>query len=245
MQTKRKKMIKLSKFIDLTGQKFGKLTVIKRADDYISPKGNHFVRWLCKCDCGNEAIVAGSSLRAKNGTKSCGCINKEKSRDRMLKHGLYGQRIYRIYKGMKERCYKKYCINYEDYGNRGIKICDEWLGDCGFINFYNWAISNGYKDDLSIDRINVDGDYEPNNCRWITNIEQQNNKRNNIKVLYNNKYISLLELSKETNINFNTLKGRICNYGWSVEKAISTPVRKYTKNKNNKEAEREELKNAG
>lgn len=227
------------KLIDLTGQRFGRLTVIKRVEDYITTKGNHYVQWLCKCDCGNEKIIIGNSLKSKNGTKSCGCISKEKSRDRLLRHGLYNQRIYRTYKAMKERCYKKYNAKYNDYGGRGIIICDEWLGDNGFINFYNWAISNGYSENLTIDRIDTNGNYEPDNCRWVTNIEQQNNKRNNIKLFYNGRYVSLLELSKETNMNYNTIKSRICNYKWSVEKAISTPIKTRGSNKINKNKDKE------
>lgn len=155
----------------------------------------------------------------------------------MLKHGLYGQRIYRIYKGMKERCNKSYSYNYKHYGARGIKVCDEWMND--FINFYNWSMENGYTEDLTLDRIDVDGNYEPNNCRWITNVEQQNNRRNNIKVLFDGRQVPLLEVAEELNMSFPALKARICRYGWSVEKALSTPIKSHTNKLKNKEKENE------
>ena len=207
-------------FKDLTGEKYGRLTVLNR-----EPNGKtHNTRWKCQCECGNIVIVFGFSLKSKD-TQSCGCLHKEKS----TKHNMYGTRIYSILDGMKSRCYNKNSKRYKNYGGRGIRICDKWLDkEKGFINFYNWALKNGYRDDLTIDRIDVNGNYEPSNCRWITNSEQQNNKRNNHYILYNNEKHTLAEWSKIYKINESTLDSRIRN-GWDIEKSLTTPVQKKRK----------------
>ena len=157
------------KIIDITGNKYGKLTVIKF--DH-SNDGNSY--WLCKCECGKETVARGSHLKTGN-TKSCGCL----SNTRNVKHNLTYTRLYKTWTNMKGRCYNKKDKNYKHYGGRGIKICDEWRNN--FINFYNWSITHGYRDDLTIDRIDVNGNYEPENCRFITIKEQQSNKRNSKK----------------------------------------------------------------
>lgn len=155
----------MGKFIDLTGQRFGKLVVLERA------KGNSKqINWLCKCDCGRTTVVQGSNL--KNGhIRSCGCLISESN----TKHGQWNTRLYRIYHAMKQRCYNPNSAPYPFYGGRGITVCSEWLND--FQAFYDWAMSNGYRDDLSIDRIDVDGNYEPGNCRWTIKTLQSFNRR--------------------------------------------------------------------
>ena len=160
----------MGKFIDLTGQKFGRLTVIERADN--TKQGQ--AKWLCQCDCGRKTVVMGKSLRNGN-TKSCGCLQKETIGYKRTIHGQTNTRFYRIWCGMKSRCYNKKNPHFHLYGGRGIKVCNEWLKD--FQTFYDWAIANGYADNLTLDRINVNGNYEPSNCRWITRKEQNNNKR--------------------------------------------------------------------
>lgn len=164
----------MQKLIDLTGKQFGRLTVIKRNGTYISPKKtSRSPRWLCICDCGREVNITGRDLK-RGSTKSCGCLKAEIVKIASKTHGLEGTRIYQVWRAMKERCYLPTDKRYKNYGGRGIKVCDEWKDN--FQAFYDWAITNGYKEELlpsgrnkwSIDRIDSDGNYEPSNCRWIS-----------------------------------------------------------------------------
>lgn len=182
--------------------------------------------WLCKCDCGNIIKAASQNLKSGN-TKSCGCLNKEIATKVNTKHNMYGTRLYKIWCNMKNRCYNQNVKAYNDYGGRGIKVCDDWLNkENGFINFYNWAINNGYKDDLTIDRINNDGNYEPSNCRWATILEQSHNKRNSIKLTYNNETKHISELAKEYGLTRDCLWERLYVLNWNLEKALLTPPKK-------------------
>ena len=204
--------------IDLTGCKFGRLTVIERAEN--NKDGNP--RWLCKCDCGNEKTVYGSHLKS-GVSQSCGCLAKEKSKERATKHGLTTTPIYPIWKLMKHRCYNPHDKRFENYGARGIKVCDEWLHD--FQAFYNWAMANGYKNGLSIDRMDVNGNYEPSNCRWATRIEQANNTTQNHYITFNGVTKTMSEWAKELDMSYTTIRARLNLYHWSVEKTLTTPIK--------------------
>ena len=215
----------MSKLIDLIGQKFGRLTVVERAENGIRKDGSPFTRWMCKCDCGKEKIVTGSNLR-KGITKSCGCYAKEQTGKINRTHGLKKSKLYVRWRDMKLRCNNPNDSHYKDYGGRGITVCNEWLHD--FKAFYDWSISNGFDENLSLDRIDVNGNYEPLNCRWITMKEQQNNRRNNHWITYNGETHTMMQWSEITGINFHTIKGRL-KMGWTIERAFTTPVKKHKK----------------
>lgn len=194
---------------DITGQKFGRLTIISKMNNYHKKR----VWWLCICDCGNLVEISGTTLRSGH-TKSCGCLNHEPTN---YKHGKAHTRLYKIYHAMKKRCYNKNYYQYPDWGGRGITICDEWLDD--FTNFYNWAIDNGYKENLTIDRIDNDKNYEPANCRWITLKEQQSNKRSNVYLTYNGKTQTMVQWSEELNTPYITMQSRH-RKGWSDKECL-------------------------
>lgn len=210
------------KLIDLKGKRFGRLTVIERADTLgKEPK------WLCKCDCGNTSVVIGAELR-KGNTSSCGCYAREVARETALKnmagknrtHGMAGTRLYKIWASMYRRCYNTKDTRYKDYGNRGITVSDEWLHN--FPAFYKWAMDNGYNDSLTIDRIDVKGNYEPSNCRWADMKTQSNNRTNNHLVDYKGTLKTVAQLSEEFNIPYKRLWKRLKS-GWAIEKALTTP----------------------
>lgn len=200
----------MGKFQDLTGQKFGRLTVIKRDKNKYGR-----VTWLCRCECGNMCIVTANSLKTGNST-SCGCFRKEHPNH--TKHNQRHTRLYKIWLKMKQRCFNSKDKSYKNYGGRGITMYDKWVND--FMSFYYWSKENGYKEDLSIDRIDNNGNYEPNNCRWTDKKTQNRNTRSNHKITYNGKTMCIIEWAEELGINYSTLKWRIYN-NWSIEKAFN------------------------
>lgn len=192
--------------MNLIGNKYGDLTVIQKSD---KKNKNRETSWICICNCGNITTVIGSNL--KNGTtKSCGCLHK--------KHGMARTRIYKIWINMKSRCYNTNTKSYKDYGKRGIRICEEWKNN--FINFYEWAVKNGYKEDLSIDRIDVDKNYCPDNCRWVDKKVQANNMTRNHYIELNGKRYTLQQWSEITGIKSSTIRERL-KRGWTIEKTLS------------------------
>ena len=197
---------------DLKGKKFYNMEVISFAG--INDKGRS--TWLCRCDCGNEKIVVGSELK-RGKVKSCGCRNT-------TINGLYQDRLYRIHHLMICRCYTKSTTSYERYGGRGITVCDEWRNkENGFLNFYKWSMENGYSENLTIDRIDNDGNYEPANCRWVDRMEQANNTSRNVYIEYQGLKKTISEWSRYLGIDRRTLDKRL-RKGWGIEKAFSKPV---------------------
>jgi hypothetical protein len=202
----------MSRMIDLTGQRYGRLVVRERVQQHM--KGQ--ARWLCLCDCGNTTVVQSYDLRSGN-TQSCGCQRRVNFKHKI--HGHSQKRIYAIWKGMKSRCSNPNRKCYSDYGGKGIKVCSEWEED--FQAFYNWAIENGYNDELTIDRIDPDGNYEPSNCRWADNLMQGNNKTDNIYVECEGETHTISEWSRITGIKYGTLYNRIVNLMWEPKKALN------------------------
>lgn len=200
---------------DLTGQKFGRLTVIKRVENKVTPSGSMLAQFLCRCDCGQQKIILGTNLR-RGKSLSCGCT--------IRKHGQCYTRLYRIHRDMKTRCYNQNVPNYKNYGGRGIKVCNEWLND--FTAFYKWAMVNGYREDLTIDRIDVSKEYSPENCRWVTWREQENNRRNNKFITYNNETHTVKEWARICNLTYNCIRHRLNELNWDIEKALTTPQKK-------------------
>lgn len=169
------------------------------------------------CECGTVKEISRYNVE-RGAVKSCGCLFKEHPNN--TKHSGSGTRLYIIWKGIRQRCNNPNCKIFKNYGGRGIKLCDEWND---FNNFKEWAMINGYKDNLSIDRIDVNGNYTPDNCRWVTNKIQANNKRNNRLLTLNGTTKTMSEWSEETGIKVSTIWERL-NKGWSVERALSQKV---------------------
>lgn len=196
----------MGRFIDLTGQRFGRWTVLRYAGSH-----NGAAFWECRCDCGKVKNVRSDHLRYGKST-SCGCFREEvtakETAMKITKHGMWGTRLYREWIQMKQRCSPSCSKDqYDSYYGRGIRVCAEWEHD--FEAFAKWAQSNGYADDLSIDRIDNDGNYEPTNCRWVTGEAQANNKRVSKLITYKGETKTMAEWAREVNINYSTLKSRL------------------------------------
>lgn len=211
----------MSKLIDITGKRFNDLVVIRRAEN---ANGGVAV-WECQCDCGNTTFVRGSNL--KNGAvKSCGCRLKKIHNGT---HKMSKTKIYREWAAIKARCYTTTTRTYRDYGGRGIKMCEEWKNS--FEAFMSWAYANGYSDKLTIERIDYNGDYSPENCKWIPFNKQQGNRRICYSIEYNGKIKNLADWCRDLDLNYNLVHNRIYKLGWSFEKAIQEPVHIEKRNK--------------
>lgn len=195
-------MIKIKN--NLINKEFGMLKVVALDENKTLEKGKAY--WICECQCGNVITFRGDNLTKK---KDCGCISKLEKAKRLTKHGMTNTRIHRIWLGMIKRCTIKSASGYKNYGGRGITVCDEWLND--FMNFYNWSIENGYNDKLTIERKDVNGNYKPDNCKWATIKEQENNKRNTRYVTIDNQTHSLSKWSDISGISYTVLNERYEN----------------------------------
>lgn len=197
------------------------MIVVERAENHRTSGGYSKAQWLCRCDCGNTVIVLSDSLKSGN-TSSCGCECR-KGLEKRTTHGKSHDRLYRIWQGMRNRCNLATNKYYKNYGGRGISVCTEWLDS--FENFYEWAMSNGYKENLTLDRKDNNGNYEPSNCQWKDRFYQMNHMRRNHLITYDGKTQTLTEWAREVGMLPTTLDSRINRYHWSVKDALTVPVR--------------------
>jgi len=194
----------------LQGRRFGKLTVIEF--DHSNKNGAY---WKCQCDCGNQHVASAHGLKTGH-ISSCGCLA-------YTSFGYSHERLYKIWKDMKYRCYSRTCKSFPNYGGRGIAVCSEWKSD--YSNFRRWALSNGYERNLTIDRINANGNYEPGNCRWATYKEQENNTRKNRFIAYNGVTHTVAEWADILGLSYAAVRSR-ANHGWAMERIVNTPCQK-------------------
>lgn len=208
----------MSRALDLTGQRFGRLTVLERAANRLTAGGETKRQWICRCDCGKQIVASTMNLR-KGDTKSCGCLKDERTKDRMTQHGESRTKLHNIWKTMRKRCRNEHNSDYAYYGGRGIRVCTEW--DESYEAFRDWAYKNGYEDGLTIDRIDVDRNYEPENCRFVDMKTQCNNRSNSRLITFNGETHTIAEWSEITGIKYHTLYMRIEEYGWTPERALN------------------------
>lgn len=202
----------MPKAVDISGRRFGRLTAIRRAENAKCGRS----RWLCVCDCGAETVVQTNSLVSGH-TTSCGCYNGACQ----TIHGKTNTRLFRIWSKMKSRCFCENDKDFKNYGGRGIRVCDEWKDD--FLAFYTWSMENGYRDDLTIDRVCNDGPYAPWNCRWTDLSVQANNRRSNHVLVFGGASHTIHEWSQLLGMSEAALVKRM-KYGWDVERVLTTPV---------------------
>lgn len=207
---------------DITGQTFGRLTVVSRAENNKRGKA----MWTCQCSCGQEVTVLGRDLRSGH-TKSCGCYKMEKIMAKTETHAMSHTDIYFIWSSMKQRCGNSKHPEFENYGGRGIEVCQEWRDN--FEPFLEWALSNGYQKGLNLGRKNINGNYEPSNCTFVTNQELVRNRTVSRYITYNGKTQTLLEWANETGLRYGTLLWRI-RTGWPVDCALFEPVHRKRRN---------------
>ncbi len=210
-------------YLHLIGERHNHLIV----NDIVYKKGivkgketQEFLVLECKCDCGNIVYIRPYQF-VRGEYSSCGCSKKNGEYFTNFSHRLSGEKLYKVWNTMRRRCYVPTDKKYKSYGARGIIVCDEWLND--YMVFREWAMSNGYKENLSLDRIDNDGNYEPNNCRWTTRSVQQRNRRNCKQITYHGKTQCLADWCDELKLDYKTIDNRLLN-GWEVERTFETPI---------------------
>lgn len=202
----------------MIGERYGRLTVEQPAK-----RKNRENTWLCRCDCGKTTTATSSAL-ATGHKKSCGCYKLERISQAKKTHGESEATLYHKWEGIKQRTLNENCKDYAGYGGRGITICPEWRDS--FEAFRDWALANGYQDDLTIERKDVNGDYCPDNCRWATPKDQANNRRNNRVIEHNGERHTLKQWADNAGMSLEALKYRL-DSGWDMERALKTPTRGY------------------
>ena len=211
---------------DFVGMRFGRLTVVYQSGGKINNRGDIRISYMCLCDCGKYKEILRDCLKSER-TKSCGCLVEETRKNKenkYKKHGMTNTRLFKIWNGMKARCYSQTHAYYYYYGGRGIKICDSWIEkENGFMNFYNWAIENGYQNDLTIDRINNDLGYFPENCKWSTRKEQSRNRRSSSIIQETGENVT--EFSEKNDINKHSVYWRK-SHGWEYDKLGIPPIKR-------------------
>jgi len=209
--------------VNLAGQKFGRLLVLYDTGE----RKNKHVVWHCRCDCGNEVDARGDNLTSGL-ARSCGCYNRERVAEVQATHGMSrhggAHPVYWVWHGMLQRCKNPNDKRYKYYGGRGITVCDEWHDAEKFIG---WAVLNGWEKGLTLDRIDNNGNYKPDNCRWVTRKVQSRNMRSNHLIAFNGKTQTIAEWAEEIGINGSTLYNRINVSGWPIERALAEPVKQH------------------
>ena len=199
------------------GQRFGRLTVIER----FGTNNHKEATWLCLCDCGKTTVVSASYL-VHGHTKSCGCLVSERTVEANRTHGETGTKLYRAYTNMMTRCYNPNYKYFHAYGGRGISVCDEWRGNGGYERFSTWAKQNGYDPMLTLDRADVNGNYTPQNCRWATMKQQQNNRTNNATYEYNGEVKTMAEWAETLGVSYGRLQAML----WKKKLPMSEAVKR-------------------
>lgn len=203
--------------IDRAGQRFGRLTVIEEA----GRDKHRNVIWKCRCDCGNESYVTTADLKK---TKSCGCWNIDAIIQRNTRHGASKRgsitKLYKVWAAVKQRCTNPKNKAYKNYGGRGIKLCDEWLE---YEPFEEWAFENGYAEGLQLDRIDNNGSYSPDNCRFVSTLENSHNKRNNVWITIDGKTALAVDWAKEVGVDVEVIRKRL-RKGWTPKEAVFAPL---------------------
>ncbi len=208
---------------DLAGMKFGKLTVIELVKSECAPGKRKRRKWLCQCECGNEVIVVADNLLSGH-TLSCGCLQKERARNCLLTHSSSNTRLYAVWCSMRARCNNPNSTYYHRYGGRGITVCQEW--NESFESFQNWALTNGYDEEAkrgecTIDRIDNNQGYSPDNCRWVAQRIQMNNVSYNHRVKCNGEDHTIAEWARLLDTNPSNLRGKLERANWDLSKIIT------------------------